>query len=287
MTVGGFGTALTLTGAMVLAGGSATAAPAEKVQICHATGSESNPYVVNQVDSSSIDEEGNKFLNGHGDHIGPVFDPDDPQKSWGDIIPPITNPDTGTTFDGLNWPAGEVIWLNGCQVPTPSPTPTETSPTPTETSPTPTETSPTPTITVTETVTAPGPTSTVTQTIIIPGPGTTATVVVPGPTVTAPGPTVTEPGPTQTVTETPIVPSPGVTTATATATATVTASPSQTGIIPAPAQTVTIAPGTLPTGVDAGNGPSQSAPLIGWLGVLVALIIGGLGAERLISSRQS
>lgn len=158
----------------------AAAVPADKVQICHATGSDSNPYIVTQVDVSSVDEEGNQFLNGHGDHTGPVFDPDDPQDSWGDIIPPITNPDTGTTFDGLNWPAGEDIWLNGCQVPTSSPTPTETSPTPTETSPTPTETTVTP---------SPGTTSpTPTETSATPTTGTpTTTTLSPSPAVTITG----------------------------------------------------------------------------------------------------
>jgi len=131
------------------------------------------------------------------------------------------------------------------------------------------------TVTSTVTTTAPGPTSTVTTTA--PGPTSTVTTTAPGPTSTVtetvPGPTstVTEtvPGPTTTVTETPIVPSPGTTTT------------------PQPAQTVTIAAGTLPTGVDAGGGTGQSAPLIGWLGVAIALIIAGLGTERLITSRRS
>ena len=270
----------------------ATAAPAEKVQICHATNSVSNPYTVNSVNTSSVDEEGNKFLNGHGDHTGPVFDPADPPASWGDIIPPITNPDTGTTFPGLNWPAGEAIWTNGCQVPTmspsptmtsPSPTetspsPTETSPTPTETSPTPTETSPTPTETSpTPTETSPSPGSTVTvtatvtatQVIVVPGPGVTTTVTAtPTPTETTPTPTETtvtpSPGttsatPTQTSptpTETTVTPSPGTTSPSPT-----TGTPTTTTLSPSPGVTVT---GTgFPTGVAAGGGPMAPLPGIG------------------------
>ena len=145
-----------LAGWMVLP--TAAATPVDKVVICHATSSVSNPYISTQIDVSSVDEEGNQFLNGHGDHIGPVFDPDDPQDDWGDIIPAFTNPDTGTPFPGLNWPEGQAIWEAGCMIPSPSPT--ETSPTPTETSPTPTETSPTPT----ETSMTPSPGETVTVT---------------------------------------------------------------------------------------------------------------------------
>ncbi len=263
----------------------ATAAPAEKVQICHATNSVSNPYIVNSVNTSSVDEEGNKFLNGHGDHTGPVFDPADPPASWGDIIPPITNPDTGTTFPGLNWPAGEAIWTNGCQVPTMSPSPTMTSPSPTETSPTPTETSPTPTETSptpnetspTPTETSPSPGSTVTvtatvtatQVIVVPGPGVTTTVTAtPTPTETTPTPTETtvtpSPGttsatPTQTSptpTETTVTPSPGTTSPSPT-----TGTPTTTTLSPSPGVTVT---GTgFPTGVAAGGGPMAPLPGIG------------------------
>lgn len=250
----------------------ASAVPADKVQICHATGSVSNPYIVTQVDISSVDEEGNQFLNGHGDHTGPIFDPDNPPESWGDIIPPITNPDTGTTFPGLNWPAGEAIWENGCQVPTMSPSPTETSPTPTQTSPTPTETSPSPTETSpspTETTVSPSPGSTVTvtatvtatQVIVVPGPGVTTTVtatptptptettVSPSPGTTSPTPTQTSPTPTQTT----VSPSPGTTSPTPT-----TGTPTTTTLSPSPGVTVT---GTgLPTGVAAGGGPMPPIP---------------------------
>lgn len=258
-----------LAGWMVLP--TAAATPVDKVVICHATSSVSNPYISTQIDVSSVDEEGNQFLNGHGDHIGPVFDPDDPQDDWGDIIPAFTNPDTGTSFPGLNWPEGQAIWEAGCMIPSPSPTetsptPTETSPTPTETSPTPTETSPTPTETsmtpspgetVTVTATA---TVTATQVIVVPGPGVTTTVTA------TPTPTETSPTPTETT----LTPSPGTTSATPTSATptptetTATPSPGTTSATPSPSDdttiTVTPSPGVttatgLPTGVAAGGGP--------------------------------
>ena len=258
-----------LAGWMVLP--TAAATPLDKVVICHATSSVSNPYISTQIDVSSVDEEGNRFLNGHGDHIGPVFDPDDPQDDWGDIIPAFTNPDTGTPFPGLNWPEGQAIWEAGCMIPSPSPTetsptPTETSPTPTETSPTPTETSPTPTETsmtpspgetVTVTATA---TVTATQVIVVPGPGVTTTVTA------TPTPTETSPTPTETT----LTPSPGTTSATPTSATptptetTVTPSPGTTSATPSPSDdtTITVAPSPgvttatgLPTGVAAGGGP--------------------------------
>jgi len=261
----------------------ASATPSDKVMICHATSSMSNPYTVNSVDTSSVDEEGNKFLNGHGDHTGPVFDSVNPPASWGDIIPPFTDPESEKSFPGLNWPAGEAIWSNGCQVPTmsPTPTPTETSPSPTETSPSPTETSPTPTETSpspTETTVSPSPgdtatvtvtataTVTATQVIVVPGPGVTTTVTAtPTPTETTPTPTettvspspgTTSPTPTQTSptpTETTVTPSPGTTSATPT-----TGTPTTTTLSPSPGVTVT---GTgLPTGVAAGGGPMPPIP---------------------------
>ena len=121
-----------------------------KVRICHATASQTNPYVNIEVDSSSIENpNGNKYLNGHGDHIN-------------DIIPEFTFGET--QFLGRNWDdTGQAIWKNDCKVvlPTPSPTPTEPTPTPTPTEPTPTPTEPTPTPTEpTPTPTEPTPTPT-------------------------------------------------------------------------------------------------------------------------------
>jgi outer membrane biosynthesis protein TonB len=127
------------------------ATPSGDVRICHATASSENPYTVNTVNTSSVDEQGNKFLNGHGTHIGPIFDPEGgkDQPAWGDIIPPIVSPtNSANNFPGLNWSAaGQAIWANDCKIPTPTPTPTPTpepTPTPTPTpEPTP-ESTPTP-----------------------------------------------------------------------------------------------------------------------------------------------
>lgn len=152
----------------------------DKVPICHATSSSSNPYNP-QCPNKSAD------VSGHDGHSGGVY-PDNP---WGDIIPPFTySCDAGTcTYPGKNWnTAGEEIYNNNCQLqsptntPTPSPTLTLT-PTPT-TTPT---TTPTPTPTVTPTITS-TPTPTVTPTPII-----TST---PSPTITPTPTAVNTPTPT-------------------------------------------------------------------------------------------
>ncbi|MGI9197459.1 MAG: hypothetical protein ACR2KE_08350 [Candidatus Nanopelagicales bacterium] len=107
---------------------SPTPSPVETITICHATGSESNPFEAVTVALPGLD--------GHGVHAG-------------DIIPPMTYPPT----PGQNWGEGSATWENGCVTPTMSPSPTETSPSPTETSASPTGTSPTPTDTQSRTVT--------------------------------------------------------------------------------------------------------------------------------------
>ena len=185
-----------------------SATPSGKVTICHATASQSNPYTANTVDTSSVNETGNKFLNGHGTHTGPVFEPGVTSK-WGDIIPPFTDEASGVSFPGMNWTsAGQQIWSQGCRYivqPTPTPTETQTespTPTPTQTqtespTPTPTETqtespSPTPTPTPTQTQTeSPTPTPTPPLTPIITEPPVTTTP--PAPTTTPPDIIVTPP----------------------------------------------------------------------------------------------
>lgn len=106
------------TGGMLFMSAS-SAAPNGDVKICHATGSAKNPYQVNSVDPSSVDNQGGAYLNGHGDHDGPLFDPmgGPGQPTWGDIIPPIESPtDPENNFDGLNWTtAGQAIYENGCK----------------------------------------------------------------------------------------------------------------------------------------------------------------------------
>ena len=78
-----------------------------KVTICHATGSEANPYNKIEVSQSAVDDEGHRY------HTGPVWylGASDAGVRWGDIIPATD----GVT--GLNWPAGESTFNNDCQLP--------------------------------------------------------------------------------------------------------------------------------------------------------------------------
>jgi len=79
-----------------------------KVEICHATASQQNPYVVNEPDASGD-------VSGHDDHDGPIWFPGI-EEQWGDIIPPFTY--EGGTYPGHNWDAfGQVIYANDCNIP--------------------------------------------------------------------------------------------------------------------------------------------------------------------------
>jgi len=72
-----------------------------KVTICHATGSQSNPFVV-------ITPNANGVVSGHMAH-----------QDQRDIIPPFDYNDHGTTkhFTGQNFDAnGQAIFNNGCKV---------------------------------------------------------------------------------------------------------------------------------------------------------------------------
>lgn len=84
-----------------------TTATERKVTICHATNSENNPYNRITVSISAVTD------GGHRGHTGPVWYPGakDAGVRWGDIIPPSD----GVT--GLNWPAGESTFNNGCELP--------------------------------------------------------------------------------------------------------------------------------------------------------------------------
>ena len=111
-----FGVVVVLGGLGALAVGLQTAAPLsaappEKVRICHATSSESNPYVSNEP---AIGNNGD-VQGGHLNHTGPVF----PAENWGDIIPPYVYVDSDggeQTFPGYNWsPEGQAVWQNACR----------------------------------------------------------------------------------------------------------------------------------------------------------------------------
>lgn len=79
--------------------------PPEKITICHATGSNSHPYITNQPDKTAD-------VGGHDGHNGGVY----PTNPWGDIIPPFDF--DGGHYDGKNWTTeGQAIYNNGCKVP--------------------------------------------------------------------------------------------------------------------------------------------------------------------------
>lgn len=87
---------------------SATAQQAH-VELCHATGSSTNPYVLISPSVSGA-------FNGHfSHHQGPIFDPDVHGNGggWGDIIPEFQY--QGQTYS-LNWPQGQPILAADCQL---------------------------------------------------------------------------------------------------------------------------------------------------------------------------
>ena len=92
-----------------------SATKSDQVTICHATNSQTNPYVVETVNTSSVDERNNRYLDGHGNHDGPIWTQDVTMKAWGDIIPAFESP-KGLAFPGKNWDqAGKAIYNNGCK----------------------------------------------------------------------------------------------------------------------------------------------------------------------------
>lgn len=150
--------------ALAAPSGTSLAADKTEITICHATGSQDNPYVVNSPAINSSGAFAGELAGGHNSHTGPLWY-SGIQVAWGDIIPPYDYPPANFTYAGLNWTTeGQAIYNNGCNIPqataTPTQAPTATptqAPTATPTqAPTPTPTGsvlPTQTINPTPTVT--------------------------------------------------------------------------------------------------------------------------------------
>lgn len=109
----------------------------DKVKVCHATASESNPYVEEYPDKDG-DVSGH---DGHEGDIIPPFDYYECPKDWWDYTSwdskkPCKMKVLGHwkyadkekhTYDGKNWDKdGQEIWENDCEVSQPEPTPTPT-----------------------------------------------------------------------------------------------------------------------------------------------------------------
>lgn len=90
------------------------------VTICHASNSDSNPYISQTPDALGV---GTNTGNGdHSTHTGPIWNSmlKSSGTQWGDIIPPFTDTN-GRSFAGLNWDAaGQLIYANDCVIPTAS-----------------------------------------------------------------------------------------------------------------------------------------------------------------------
>ena len=90
-----------------------------KVEICHRTSAQSNPYIRNRP---AIANNGD-LQGGHLNHLGPVY----PAANWGDIIPPYTYRKPNgqlALFPGYNWTTeGQAIYENDCNPPSLPPTP--------------------------------------------------------------------------------------------------------------------------------------------------------------------
>lgn len=84
----------------------------DKVTICHATASHSNPYTVNQPNKTAD-------VQGHDGHNGPIWY-SGITIVWGDIIPPFDY--SGGSYPGKNWTTeGQAIWNNDCEILPPEP----------------------------------------------------------------------------------------------------------------------------------------------------------------------
>ncbi len=81
----------------------------DKIDICHATDSQNNPYITNSPDKTAD-------AGGHDGHNGGVWHLGIADHGWGDIIPPFDY--GGGTYPGKNWTAeGQAIYNNSCNIP--------------------------------------------------------------------------------------------------------------------------------------------------------------------------
>ncbi|MHB1261119.1 MAG: hypothetical protein ACYC2H_05325 [Thermoplasmatota archaeon] len=144
---------LALVAGMILFTVTATKPPTDDDHtICHATGSASNPYVVNSPDKEGV----------HDGHLG------ESHQNGDDIVPPFTY---HNETHSQNWDAaGQAIFDNDCNVPTSS-TSTSTSETTTTTSET---------TTTRDTTTSTSETTTTTTQIPVFGSGTAVALGVGG-----------------------------------------------------------------------------------------------------------
>jgi hypothetical protein len=119
--------------ALAAPSGTSLAADKTEITICHATGSQGNPYVVNSPAINSSGAFAGELAGGHNSHTGPLWFPGI-QVTWGDIIPPYEYPPANFTYAGLNWTtAGQAIYNNDCNIPQATATPTSApTSTPTE-----------------------------------------------------------------------------------------------------------------------------------------------------------
>jgi hypothetical protein len=115
--------ALTFTMLGTTASVFATQPEAHKVTICHATASDTHPYVMESVDISSSGAFTGYLKGGHASHTGPIWDATLSAQhiKWGDIVPGYYYAPTDFTFGGLNWSAaggdpGQALLANDCKV---------------------------------------------------------------------------------------------------------------------------------------------------------------------------
>lgn len=82
----------------------AHAGDSPNVLICHATGSETNPYTTNTISKTAVVKG-----TGHGGHDGDIIPPFEYAEKKGDPL---------ITYPGKNWnPTNEAIYLNSCVIP--------------------------------------------------------------------------------------------------------------------------------------------------------------------------